>query len=63
MKVTNAIVNRFQRIADYLDSWEMRLESWQGKSSFVGVVVGTVLAFFLAVLPLILLIKGLFYAN
>ena len=63
MKVTNAIVNRFQRIADYLDTWELRIESWQGKSSFVGVIVGTVLAFFLAVLPLVLLIRGLFYAN
>jgi len=63
MKVINTIENRFQSLSDKLDTWEAVIESWQGQASFIGVIVGTVLAFFLASLPFIILLKGLFDAN
>ena len=63
MKYVNAIENRFQAISDKLDTWEARIESWQDKASFIGVVVGSILTFFLAAVPFVFLLRGLFDAH
>ena len=61
-KLANKIETRFQALSDYLDTWETRIESWQGKSSFVGVIVGTAIVAGLAFVSLVS-IMGCIYAN
>ena len=63
LKIANKIENRFQAFSDKLDTWEVRIESWQGKASYMGVIVGSVLVFLMALLPFVILLKGLFDAN
>ena len=62
LKLANKIENRFQAISDYLDTWETVIESWQGKSSFAGVIVGTAIAAGLLFYSLALIV-GSIYAN
>ena len=62
IKLANKIEQRFQAISDYLDNWETKLESWQGKSSFVGVIVGTAIVTGLAFASLVSIV-GCIYAN
>jgi hypothetical protein len=61
-KMANKIENRFQAMSDYLDTWEAIIESWQGKSSFVGVIVGPAIIAGLAFTSLISVV-GCIYAN
>ena len=62
IKLANKIEQRFQASSDYLDNWETRLESWQGKSSCVGVIVGTAIVTGLAFASLVSIV-GCIYAN